>query len=55
MQRNTQGPAARRPARWLKSLLPYVGDLLIHPTIIRLTLILSVLFASIIIIESELP
>lgn len=42
-------------ARWLKSLLPYVGDFLIHPTIIRLTLILSVLLASIIIVESELP
>lgn len=48
-------PPLAAPARWLKSLLPYVGDFLIHPTTIRLTLILSVLFASIIIIESELP
>ena len=48
-------PPLTAPARWLKPLLPHVGDFLIHPTTIRLTLILSVLFASIIIIESELP
>lgn len=48
-------PPLARLARWLKPLLPHVGDFLIHPTTIRLTLILSVLFASIIIVESELP
>lgn len=48
-------PPLAAPARWLKSLLPHVGDFLVHPTTIRLTLILSVLFASITIIESELP
>lgn len=48
-------PPLAAPARWLKSLLPYVGDFFVHPTTIRLTLILSVLFASIIIVESELP
>ena len=36
-------------------LPPYAGDFLVHPTTIRLTLILSVLFVSIIIVESELP
>lgn len=48
-------PPLAAPARWLESLLHHAGDFLIHPTTIRLTLILSVLFASIIIIESELP
>lgn len=47
-------PPLADPARWFKSLPPYVGDFLVHPTTARLTLILSVLFASIIIIESGL-
>lgn len=48
-------PPLTAPARWLKSLPSYVGDFFIHPTTIRLTLILSVLFVSIISIKSELP